>query len=221
MLRPDSRRRPRAALAILAAGVSLAAAAAPARADGDPASDVLLVQDVFYPYRPKVSASLEGALGSSLKALARAGGMHLKVAIIGAPSELGLVPEYFGRPQAYAAFLDREIAFNGPQALLTVMPAGLGVIPASAAPALARVPLDAAHGSDGLTRSAVLAVVALARHEGHPIATPSLNGSGARGGGPGLIVFALPVALLALAGAIALGRGRRRGEPGAGRSRGH
>jgi hypothetical protein len=179
------------------------------RADGDPASDVLLVQDVFYPYQPKVSPSLEKALEQTLKAVARAGGTRWKVAIIGASAELGLVPQFWGHPQAYAGFLDREISFNGPQALVTVMPAGLGVVPAADAPALAAVRVDAQHGSDGLTRSAVLAVLALARHEGHPIATPSLSSAASKGGGPGAIVFALPVAVLALAGVVAVWRGRR------------
>jgi hypothetical protein len=59
----------------------------------------------------------------------------------------------------------------------------------------------------------VLAVVALARHEGHPVALPPLAGSAARGGGPGALVFALPAAVLAVAGLVALRRGRRRGEP--------
>jgi len=206
------RRRPSRHLVCvaLALACTLACGAPPAaRADGDPASDVLLVQDVFYPYRPKVSASLEAALEKSLRALALAGGRQYRVAIIGAPDELGLVPEYWGHAQAYARFLDREISFNRPQSLLTVMPSGLGVMPAAAAPGLADVPVDASHSSDGLARSAVLALVALARHEGHPIAMPSLAGSAPRGGGPGALVFALPAALLGLAGLLALRRGRR------------
>ena len=92
---PRQCRRRALALALAIVAIVLAPPSPPAHADGDPASDVLLVQDVFYPYRPKVSASLEAALEKSLQALARAGGPHLKVAIIGAPSELGLLPEYF------------------------------------------------------------------------------------------------------------------------------
>ena len=179
-------------------------------ADGDPASDVLLAQNVFYPYQPKVSSPLEAALERTLGAAA-ATGLHLKVAIIGAPEELGLVPNLFGHPQAYAQFLDREISFNQPQALLVVMPAGFGVMPAGSGGALAQVPIDNQHRSDGLTRSAILAVVALARSRGHPIATPSIPATSKPSSSPpALLVFALPAALLILAGVAVMRRGRSR-----------
>jgi hypothetical protein len=180
------------------------------RADGDPASDVLLAQDVFYPYQPKVSPALEGALEGALRASARAGGLQLKVAIIGTAEELGLVPNLFGHPQAYAQFLDREISFNQPQALLVVMPSGFGVMPASAVKALAQVPIYKQQRSDGLARAAILAVVALARYQGHPIASPSISSSSSSGSPPALLVFGLPAALLALAGFAVTRRGRSR-----------
>jgi hypothetical protein len=192
----------------------------PARAhgDGDPASDVLLAQNVFYPYQPKVSPALETVLEKTLHASARATALHLKVAIIGTAEELGLVPNFFGHPQAYAQFLDREISFNRPQPLLVVMPAGFGVMPASAANALARVPIYKQQGSNGLTRSAIVAVVALARYQGHPIATPSISPSSSSGSPPALLVFGLPAAVLALAGLAAIRRGSSR--PGEHRSDG-
>ena len=179
-----------------------------ALADGDPASDVLLGQDVFYPYQPKVSPTLEAGLEKTLHAAARAAGLHLKVAIIGTAEELGLVPDLFGHPQAYAQFLDREISFNRPQQLLVVMPAGLGAMPASLAGALARVPVYKQQRSDGLTRSAILAVVALARGQGHRIATPPLTPSSSSSSPPAALVFGLPAALLILAG-LALTRWSR------------
>jgi len=174
-----------------------------AYADGDPASDVLLAQDVFYPYQPKVSQALEAGLEKTLRAAARAGGLHLKVAIIGTAEELGLVPNLFGHPQSYAKFLDREISFNQPQSLLVVMPSGFGVMPASYADALARVPIYKQQRSNGLTRSAILAVVALARRSGHPIPMPSISSSSSSGSPPALLVFGLPVVLL-LAGIAAM-----------------
>ncbi len=201
----------RAAVCVLALALALAAArAGAARADGDPASDALLVQDVFYPYQPKVSPSLEAALAKALGELRSATGVHLKIAIIGTAPELGLVPEYFGHPQAYARFLDKEISFNRQQTLLTVMPQGFGTVPASYGGALTRVPLGNRHTTDALTRSAILAVVALARGLGKPIATPSLSASSSGGGAPAGLVFGLPVALLALGGAVALRRSRAR-----------
>jgi hypothetical protein len=179
-------------------------------ADGDPASDVLLAQDAFYPYQPKVSPALEAAMEKALRAAGRAGALRMKVAIIGAPEELGLVPKFFGHPQAYAQFLDREISFNQQQPLLVVMPAGFGVIPANLAKELAGVPVYAQQHSYGLTRSAILAVVALARVQGHPIATPAISPASSSSSAPALLVFGLPAILLAVAGVVVMRRGRAR-----------
>jgi hypothetical protein len=171
-------------------------------ADGDPASDVLLAQDAFFPYEPRVNPALEAALNETLRVAARATGLHLKVAIIGAPLELGLVRKLFGHPQAYARFLDQEITFNDPQPLLVVMPAGVGVVPASLARTLSRLRVDTQQRSDGLTRSAILAVVAIARAQGHPIAVPSLSPSHSSGSPPAWLAFGLPAVLLALGGLL-------------------
>jgi hypothetical protein len=200
--------------AIAAAGVLLAVLtllwSRPSQswADGDPASDVLLAQDVFYPYQPKVSPALEATLERTLQAARHAAGLRLKVAIIGSPPELGLVPDLFGHPQKYAQFLDREITFNQPQQLLVVMPSGFGAVPVGFTSALARVPISAQQRSDGLVRSAILAVVALARYQGHPIATPSLSSSRAGSSPPAWLLYGLPAALLALGGLVAVRRGR-------------
>jgi MYXO-CTERM domain-containing protein len=209
--RRPSRRSVAALLACVSALLSLAFAGLwpnLARGDGDPASDVLLAQNVFYPYQPKVSPALEAGLEKTLGAAARATGVHLKVAIIGTPEELGLVPSLFGHPQAYAQFLDREISFNQQQPLLVVMPAGFGVTPVSDVSALSRVPVYKQQRSDGLVRSAILAVVALAGYRGHPIATPVIAPSSSKSSPPALLVFGLPAALLVLVG-LALTRRRR------------
>jgi hypothetical protein len=170
---------------------------------------VLLAQSVFYPYQPRVSPGLEAAMERTLHAAASAAGLHLKVAIIGTPEELGLVPNFFGHPQAYAQFLDREISFNQPQQLLVVMPAGFGVMPARLAAGLARMPVDTQQRTNGLTRSAILAVVALARSQGHPIATPSIAPSSSSSSPPALLAFGVPVVLLAVVGMVIVVRGRR------------
>jgi hypothetical protein len=202
--------RPACALAVLILFAVVSLGSTRALADGDPASDVLLAQDVFYPYQPKVSPTLEAGLEKTLHAAARAAGLHLKVAIIGTAAELGLVPNLFGHPQAYAQFLDREISFNHPQQLLVVMPAGFGAMPASLARGLARVPVYKQQRSDGLTRSAILAVVALARYQGRPIATPPLTPSSSSSSPPAALVFGLPAALLILAGLAVTRRSRSR-----------
>src|SRR5436305_12549001 len=66
-----------------------------ARADGDPASDVLLGANVFYPYSPPVSSVLQRTLNGETAAAARAH-FHLKVALIVGGHELGVVLQMFG-----------------------------------------------------------------------------------------------------------------------------
>ncbi len=191
--------------AVLLIGVGRPAAAL---ADADPASDVLLAQSAFYPYQPAVSHSLEGALNGLLRSAARAG-LPLKVAVIGSREDLGAIPDFFGHPQPYARFLDKEIAFNNQPPLLVVMPAGFGVVAAGNIAALAGLKIDTRHGSDGLVRSATEAVVVLARSTGRSLKQPSLASAGSGGGGPPTFVFfVVPMGLLLLIGAIGLRRGR-------------
>ncbi len=179
--------------------------------DGDPASDVLLAQNAFYPYQPPVPPKLEATLNALLGAAARAH-MPLKVAIIGSREDLGLVPDYFGHPQPYAEFLDREISFNRPQPLLVVMPTGFGLLAAGPASALAHLTIDTHPRTYGLTRTAILAVTALARANGHSIAASPIPSAtpASHGGLPAAVLFSLPALLLIVAGVAALrGRGRR------------
>src|SRR3954465_10533953 len=130
--------------AILLAALALPAAA---RADGDPASDVLLLQDSFLPYAPTVPKPVADGLSATLKQ-ARAAGYPLKVAIVATDRDLGSGPQFFGKPQPYASFLEREIAFNKPEPLLVVMPAGYGTAALGPEPgkALDRLPPPQPHG---------------------------------------------------------------------------
>jgi len=210
----DARSSIRGGLAFaLLALLLLGANASPALADADPASDVLLAQSAFFPYQPPVPPKLEAAMNSALGAAARVW-LPLKVAIIGSREDLGAVPEFFGHPQPYANFLDREISFNHPQPLLVVMAAGYGLAAVGPGSALAGVPVDASHGSYGLTRSAILAVLALARAAGHPIATPAIPSSSASSHAsfPVALLFGIPAAVLILAG-IAIMRGGKPHDP--------
>ena len=100
--------------------------AAAARADGDPASDMLLGENVFYPYSPPVAA-LGAARRSTRRRPRPSAGFPIKVALIAAPIDLGVIPDLFGKPQPYAHFLDQEISFQGQQRLLVVMAAGYGL----------------------------------------------------------------------------------------------
>jgi hypothetical protein len=108
----------------LAAVVVALAAAGTAAADGDPASDFLIQQDVFVPYPPPSAASVH-ALTTAVNAVS-ANGDRVKVAVIASSQDLGSVPSLFGQPQSYAEFLGKEIAFAYKGPLLVVMPAGIG-----------------------------------------------------------------------------------------------
>jgi hypothetical protein len=112
---------------LLAAAATLAAAvlASTAAADGDPASDILLTQDVYVPY-PAPSTSVTDPLMKTVAA-AFAKGYRVKVAVIATKTDLGSVPELYDKPKEYAKFLGTEIEqlYAGP--LLIVMPAGYGV----------------------------------------------------------------------------------------------
>jgi hypothetical protein len=193
-------------LAVLPAGSALA--------DGDPASDVLPGQDVFLPYSP-ISKNAESRLYAVTDAARRAG-YPLRIALIGAASDLGVVPALFGQPERYARFLSAELAgvVNGP--VLVVMPDGLGLA-ARGRPlgisALAGLPIGP--GADGLAAAAVLAAGRLAAAAGHPLAPGTATITPPSGASPATVRNALramlvlvALAAVAIAGAFAV-RSRR------------
>jgi hypothetical protein len=188
----------RAVVALLVAAAICFAVLPASRAlcDADPASDVLLGAPAFYPFQPSVSSPLQHELEHDLAQLGKKG-LNLKVAIIGSAVDLGAVTNMFARPQPYADFLDQEISFSGPQPLLVVMPNGFGVSHAGPSSALSGLTVDAAHQSNGLAHSAILAVQRLAKANGKPISTGVDGGTG--GSTSPLITFGLPALLVVLA----------------------
>lgn len=205
-----------AALSALAAGLTAPAA----HADGDPASDVLLSADAYYPYAPNgVSKNLQTALDRMLSQ-AKAKGFELKVAMIAATADLGAVPQLITDPQKYADLLTSEIAFNTKPRVLVVLPAGLGGnnLGDNAGEALVGITPDGGDGGDGLARAAMVAVGKLTAANGTPVPIPAVARDGGKGNGkdggsrgtPAVIIFGVPVLLVALAaGGLALaGRGR-------------
>ena len=145
-------------LRIIAVALAVALLAPPPAtlADGDPASDVLIGENVFYPYSPAVSASLQKTLNAETAAANRAH-FPLKVALIQSPVDLGAIPTLFGKPEQYAAFLDQEISFlNMKQLLLVVMPNGYGVqgLGQAATTAAASLSKPRSGQSDDLARAA-------------------------------------------------------------------
>jgi hypothetical protein len=199
-------------LTVLVVVAALAVAPSAARADGDPASDVLLLQDVYLPYAPGVPGPLAKTITNLLKTTRKAG-FPLKVAIIADAKDMGAVPQFFGKPQQYAPFLQSEIAFNSKRPLLVVMAAGYGAaaLPKGTETGLQGLDPPKSANGDDLGRSAIAAIVKLSAAAGHPVPSPKLPSSGGGGGGSTspLIVFGVPVALLALGGVLAALRRRQ------------
>jgi hypothetical protein len=138
----------------------LLVAAPAAVADGDPASDVLLVKNVFLPY-PSPSPAAGGTLGDAVRT-AYAHGFRIKVAVIATESDLGSVPSLFDKPGEYAKFLGEELRLYYIGPLLIVMPAGYGVYDGGRSTAAERKVLAATHpagsSADELTTSAATVV---------------------------------------------------------------
>ncbi len=206
--------------ALAAVGFGLGAAVVPgsARGDGDPASDVLLGQDVFLPYSP-VSPAVQQRL-YAVTAAARRSGYPLKVALISATTDLGVVPSLFGKPSSYAQFLSAELAGVVPGPVLVVMPRGFGLAVQGrprATTALAGLPIGA--GPGGLGTAAVTATERLAAAAGHTLpagAAGSAAGAGAgastiRRAGTAIAILALLAGAAMAAAVVARGRaGARR-----------
>jgi hypothetical protein len=204
--------------ALVIAVAVLALLPATAVADGDPASDVLLAQDVYYPYAPKASKQMTTAL-NLLLARVRKSGYPIKVALIQTPADLGAYPSLFGDTQNYANLLAKEIAFNSHPHLLIVMPSGFGGdnLGANVDSALKGIKVDDAAKSDGLVQAALAAVARIATANGHqtavpPEATAALSASKAssKRSTPSVLVYGGPVLLTLLAVGVLIVVGRRR-----------
>jgi hypothetical protein len=191
-------------LAIAAAGIACLLAPAIAHADGDPASDVLLYEKWYLPYRPPSAAAKSNL--TAVVAAANKAGYPIRVAVIQSPTDLGSIPQLFGKPKTYASFLAQELAFGYRKRVLIVMPAGFGFSPglvkATGAQAdsgtgyapvpdvremklVAGLPKPAGSTSDQLTDAAAQAVRALAKADGHTLPAHLAPPSGSGGSGTG------------------------------------
>jgi hypothetical protein len=145
---------------VLAAGLY----AQPALADGDPASDVLVGQDVFLPQ----SETIPSQLAEQLDALARQSdqdGHTLKIALIAAPTDLGSVNSLYGQPANYARYLSLELEFVTKASVLIVMPQGVGFARAGKTiPAQQLTGLSIQSGPNGLAETAITAIKRLEPH---------------------------------------------------------
>ena len=192
-----------ASIAILAlACVSFAAAA---RADGDPASDVLATQSLFLPQDAGIPFAQQGQLAGLLEAAARSG-YPLRVAIIASKTDLGSVTELWRQPQTYADFLGQELSLVHHGPLLVVMPNGYGVSEGGTpnpAGVSALAGLRSPGGGATLGTAALAAIERLATAAGHSVPIPAATATATVGGGTSdavpLVAFAIGAALIAVA----------------------
>jgi hypothetical protein len=115
----------RAAVAVLIALAAAAWTAPAARADGDPASDVLAVQSIFLPKDANIPLTEQAQLANLVQEADRRG-FALRVAIIASTTDLGSVTALWRQPESYARFLGQELALVDRGTLLVVMPNGYG-----------------------------------------------------------------------------------------------
>jgi hypothetical protein len=130
-----------------------------ALADGDPASDELIAQNVFYPYSSPVPQSVQRRLNAMVTA-AHHSGLFLKIALIAKPSDMGSITALYASPQRYAQFLDTELSLNSRIPLLVVMRDGFGSegLPAKLQRAVLDTRIARADTGAALTRAAISAV---------------------------------------------------------------
>ena len=114
-------------LRALVVAVVLSLAAAPAAwADGDPAGDVLIQQNVFYGSQLDLR-SKEAAQLMALTEQAKEKGYEIRVAALTVPEDLGAIGYLWDDPTNYADFLTAEIQSVYRERTLVVMPSGLGI----------------------------------------------------------------------------------------------
>ncbi len=154
--------------AILAALVVALFIVPAAQANGDPASDVLITEQVFIPFEAPISKSASDELTKTVEA-ANKRGYKIRVAVIAFTGDLGTAISLWGHPQAYAKFLGSELAFAYSDRLLVAMPAGFGFYRGKKPVAQEQrvlAKLRTGKTPTALTESATQAVRALAAEDG-------------------------------------------------------
>jgi hypothetical protein len=181
-----------------------------AQANGDPASDYLLAQNLFLPFTTKIDQNSVKRL-NALLAEAKAQRFPIRVALILSPSDLGTAFSLFGKPEKYARFLGLELSFVYRDRLLVVMPSGYGYAvkgdpDPKASAVLKKLPAPGRSATKEAD-AAIVAVQRLAAREGHRLAAPKVGGSAAR---DRLTIAAAATAGIALIAAIVLYRRREK-----------
>jgi hypothetical protein len=197
------------ATATLAALIALVLALpTAASADVDPASDVLLFQNEFFPRVNPPAAAMKDRL-TALTKQANDKGYAIKVAIIGARLDLGGAPQLYRHPDQYAKFLGIELrsATGLVQPLLVVMKGGVGTYGmGDEAKAVKDVKVPDQPSGDQLTEIAIEATKRVSAVAGHPLSAaapqPAAKTGGGSSGGAPIVAFAAPVGLLLVLGLV-------------------
>jgi hypothetical protein len=188
------------ALALAAATAAFSAGAA--RANGDPASDVLPFSTVYLSIKnPQSTASGRDLL--KITQVAAKKNHPIRVAVIAMPSDLGLIQSLWQKPQPYAEFLGKELfqfaRYKG--TTLIVMPDGYGVygpLAGKGRPALARLPKPGTSDLDKLGEHAATATRRVAAVNGIVLPPPSSDSSGT----PSWVIAAAALGGAALVGGL-------------------
>jgi hypothetical protein len=193
----------------LLAVVVLLCTPAVARANGDPASDYLLIQSVFLPFNAKVDPKVTERLSNVIRAADEAN-YPIKVAVIATRYDLGTAFSLYNKPQKYAEFLGLELSFQYKDSLLVVMPDGYGYSvngkpQARGIRALKALPPPARDVTKQV-QSATVAVRRLAAVYGHVLPADAGGGSQTR---DRIVIAAGAVALAAVLAAIVFYRRER------------
>jgi hypothetical protein len=172
----------RVGIVLVLAGATAASWAGGARANGDPASDVLPFSTVYYSAKNPQSA----ASGRDLVKITQAAAKQkhpIRVAVIAMPSDLGLIQSLWQKPQPYAEFLGKELfqfaRYKG--TTLIAMPNGYGVYGPAAKkgrPMLARLPKPGTSDLDKLGEDAAIATRRIAAANGEVLPPPGGDSSG-------------------------------------------
>jgi hypothetical protein len=202
-------RRAALLLAALAAGLFAVPAA---QANGDPASDVLITEQVFLPFEAPISKSASDELTKTVAA-ANAKGFKIRVAVIAFTGDLGTAVSLWRHPQDYAKFLGSELAFVYRNRLLISMPSGVGFYHgrkpvAKEVRVLAKIPPGKT--PTALTESTTQAVRALAAADG--IVLPRFSSGSSHWRDRAIIAATALIALLVLFFPARLLRGRSRAQ---------
>lgn len=169
------------ALSLVLAAAVAGLCAAGARANGDPASDVLPFKTVYFSIKEPTSY----ASGRDLVKITQVAAKKkrpIRVAVIAMPGDLGLIQSLWQKPQTYAEFLGKELfqfaRYKG--TTLVVMPNGYGVygpLAGKGRPALDRLPKPGTSDLDKLGEHGATATRRVAAANGMILPPPSSSDS--------------------------------------------